>query len=269
MMYAITPALLPCPSRRRSGQRIGRVLFIVAHDTGNEGSTAKNNVDYYTRTAHEESASAHLFVDDREIRECVPALTGPPEKAWHVQYQKDIDNQRFGADSNDAAIGVELCYGPKLDAAAAYARYVWTLAELCRRFGLDPRTHIAGHFQLDPARRSDPENALRKQGRTFAGLLLDVAAELGGTGVAPGAGGVQAPPAVPGLVPFSQPVRQMTVTGLNLRALPNVQAPILRTAPAGTMLFASMMTEQGSAVNGNARWFGDGRTWWWSGGVRA
>ena len=262
--YPITPALLPAPSRRRSGQRIGRVLFIVAHDTGNEGSTAKNNVDYYTRTAPQESASAHLFVDDREIRECVPALTAPAEKAWHVQYQRPEDNARFGADSNDAAIGVELCYGPKLDAQAAYARYVWTLAELCRRFSLDPLTRIAGHFQLDPARRSDPVNALSKQGRTFEGLLLDVAAELRGVQAAP-----VAPAAVPVLVPFSQPVRQMTVTGLNLRALPNVHAPILRTAPAGTTLFASMMTEQGDAVNGNARWFGDGRAWWWSGGVRA
>ena len=261
--YPITPALLPAPSKHRSGQRIGRVLFIVAHDTGNESSTAKNNVDYYTRTAHDESASAHLFVDDREIRECVPALTGPPEKAWHVQRQRPEDNQRFGADSNDAAIGVELCYGPKLDAQAAYTRYVWTLAELCRRFSLNPATQIAGHFQLDPARRSDPVNALGKQGRTFDGLLLDVAAELRGVQAAP-----VAPAAVPGLVPFSQPVRQVTVTGLNLRALPNVQAPILRTAPAGAVLLTSMMTEQGDAVNGNARWFGDGNTWWWSGGVR-
>lgn len=178
MSYVITPLLLPLPSRRRSGLKISKVRFLVAHDTGNEGSTARQNVTYYTRTAHEQPASAHLFVDDKEILECVPALTGPPEKAWHVLYDRPEDNRRFGDDANDIAIGVELCFGPRIDADAAYARYVWTLAELCRRYGLD-QTKITGHHLLDPGRRSDPVNALSKSGRSYDGLLADVSAALG------------------------------------------------------------------------------------------
>ncbi|WP_235929795.1 hypothetical protein [Chengkuizengella marina] len=40
-------------------------------------------------------------------------LTDTPEKAWHVQYQKPLDNQLFGDDANDIAAGVELCYSYK------------------------------------------------------------------------------------------------------------------------------------------------------------
>ena len=49
------------------------VRFIVAHDTGNPGSTAAANVKYYERSRNEMSASAHIFVDDKEIVECIPA----------------------------------------------------------------------------------------------------------------------------------------------------------------------------------------------------
>ncbi len=48
------------------------VRFIVAHDTGNPGSTAANNVSYYERSRNDQSASAHIFVDDKEILECIP-----------------------------------------------------------------------------------------------------------------------------------------------------------------------------------------------------
>ncbi|MGC3996415.1 MAG: N-acetylmuramoyl-L-alanine amidase [Anaeromyxobacter sp.] len=115
LRYAITPAYLTAPSRRRRGIALGRgVRFLVAHDTGNRGSTAAGNVAYYERTRDLKAASAHLFVDDRAILECVPALTAPPEKAWHVLYDVPTDNQVFGADANDAAIGVEYCWGGRI-----------------------------------------------------------------------------------------------------------------------------------------------------------
>src|SRR5687768_15916685 len=97
--YAITQSMLPSPSKRRSGTRMPKVRFIVAHDTGNPRSTAHNNVSYYTRTAQEVSASAHLFVDDKEIIECVPAFANA-EKAWHVWYSTPIDNELYGVNAN-------------------------------------------------------------------------------------------------------------------------------------------------------------------------
>lgn len=176
--YPVVPRYLSGPSKRRPMRPITpAVRFLVAHDTGNPGSTAANNVRYYERTRDEMSASAHIFVDDHEIVECIPALTGRPEKAWHVLYTVPADDKRYGCDANDAAIGVEYCYGGRIDAAAAYARYVWVLAYCCHRFGLDPRWAIIGHCFLDPRRKTDPVTGLAHSRRTYEGLLRDVVAE--------------------------------------------------------------------------------------------
>ena len=105
--YTIKADYLTRGTKRRSGILISpSVKFIVAHDTGNANSTAQGNVNYYKNSQNEIYASAHLFVDDKEIIECVPALTSDPEKALHVRYQLTKDNEIYGHNANDAAIGV-------------------------------------------------------------------------------------------------------------------------------------------------------------------
>ena len=175
LKYQISADYIAPNTLRRSGLAVSpAVKFIVAHDTGNSGSTARNNVDYYKRSANEVSASAHIFVDDRQIIECIPALTAAPEKAWHVRYNMTQDNEMYGFDANDAAIGVEYCFGPNINAAEAYKRYIWTLAYICYRFGLNPTTAITGHFLLDPGRKTDPRSGLAASGRTYEQLLIDI-----------------------------------------------------------------------------------------------
>lgn len=176
--YPIVEKYLTSGSKRRSGLKAGAIKFIVAHDTGNPGSTALNNVNYYERSRNEMSASAHLFVDDKEIIECIPALTGTPEKAWHVMESKPKDNELFGCESNNNAIGVELCYGGKVDTKEAYKRYVWVMAYICHKFNINPLTNIVGHYTLDPERRSDPMTAFKTIGKTFDQFLKDVKSEL-------------------------------------------------------------------------------------------
>jgi N-acetylmuramoyl-L-alanine amidase len=103
--YEITARYLTSPSKRRPGIPMSPgVRFIVAHNTGNPGSTAEGNVRYYESSRDKESGSAHLFVDDRAIIECIPAFTGQPEKAWHVLYRVPSDNQLYGHNANDAAL---------------------------------------------------------------------------------------------------------------------------------------------------------------------
>lgn len=180
MKYQIKQDFLPINTKRRSGKKISKVRFLVAHDTGNPNSTAKGNVTYYKNSANNESASAHIFVDDKEIIECIPAFK-IPEKAWHVLYNKPKDNQLFGYDSNDVAIGVELAYsvnGGKINNEESYKKYVWVLAYLCYFYELNPLKHITGHHILDPQRKTDPVNALSKMGKTYDGLLKDVHKEL-------------------------------------------------------------------------------------------
>ncbi|WP_151734154.1 peptidoglycan recognition protein family protein [Paenibacillus tengchongensis] len=175
--YPIEQRWLPKGSKRRSGLNNAGIRFVVAHDTGNDGSTAGGNVNYYINSAHEQEASAHVFIDHQSIIECIPLN----EKAWHVLYNTTADNVRYGCNANDAAIGVELCYSSRaggIDNAESYKRYVWYMAYLCHKFNLDPFNDIAGHNELDPARKSDPfRNALKIMNITKERFLQDVADE--------------------------------------------------------------------------------------------
>lgn len=173
MTYPITQDYIKL-GNARSGQKISKVRFIVSHDIGNGGSTARNNRDYFNN--HQPSASAHTFIDDKVILEIVPLN----EKAWHVQYNKPYDNRLFGDDANDCAIGVELCHGGSINFTEAYNRYVWYHAYLCKKFALNPYKDIVGHYTLDPERRSDPLNAFKKYGISWNQFISDVVNHLSG-----------------------------------------------------------------------------------------
>ncbi|MGP0583718.1 peptidoglycan recognition protein family protein [Paenibacillus timonensis] len=179
--YPIERRYITKRSNTRPGTRLksGTPAFFVAHDTGNPGATADNHYTYFNNLT-DRSASAHVFIDDTKILEIIPTGTGPDsaEKAWHVLYNVTTDNDQFGYDANDAALGVELCYGAKINFAEAYKRYVWYLAYCCDRWGKNPSTYIASHKQLDPGRKADCEQALAVGGKTLKNLITDVAAEL-------------------------------------------------------------------------------------------
>jgi N-acetylmuramoyl-L-alanine amidase len=259
--YQITQRHLPTPSKRRSGLPLSPgPKFVVVHDTGNPGSTAAQNVAHYTSTANGPvSASAHLFVDDTEIIECVPALTGAPEKAWHVLYGVPTDNQLFGYNANDAAIAVEYCYGPRINADEAYRKYVWVIAQACYAFQMDPAKAIVGHYILDPHRRTDPVTGLAHSRRTYEQLLRDIVAEY-----ADCAG--QAPPAPPPPPNAGQVTARVR---LNIRAgAPSVRARVHQTVAVGTQLDYVAIVSNGDPVNGNSVWYRDAAgNYFWSGGV--
>ncbi len=96
---------------------------------------------------------------------------------WHVVYNTPIDNKLFGVDANDAAGGVELCYGGNINLQEAYKRYIWVLAYSSYRYGLDPATDITGHHILDPSRKTDPMNAFKLLGKAFDDFVADVVSE--------------------------------------------------------------------------------------------
>lgn len=168
--------------KRRSGRSI-KPSFGVCHDTGNAGSTAQNNRDYYNNTYMDPScASAQTFVDDIDILECIPLTTAAPEQAFHVLYNRTLDNQLFGDDANDIAAGVELCFGENkktgrvINFEEAYKRYVWYMAYVSYKFGFTPNRWI-GHEKLDPKRKTDPSNALERYGKTYEQLMADIVKE--------------------------------------------------------------------------------------------
>ena len=168
-MIPTTISLIPIKTKRRSGIKNNGIKFIVAHDTGNPNTTAKNNVNYFRNSANDMSASAHYFVDDIDVIICIPE----DEKAWHVWYSVDTDNKLYNADANDSSIGVELCYFPNDRARTqkAYDNYVVLIKELFRKY---KTTNISGHFQLDPTRKVDPMNAFKIIGKTWDMFIKDL-----------------------------------------------------------------------------------------------
>jgi N-acetylmuramoyl-L-alanine amidase len=258
--FVIRSLPIPRPSKRRGGAAITKVRFLVAHDTGNPGSTAEQNVKYYINTRNEKSASAHLFVDDKEIIECVPALNAPPEKAWHVLYGVSKDNELYGQNANDAAIGVEYCYGGSIDADKAYEKYVWVLAKLCITFGLNASKDIVGHFFLDPARKTDPVTGLARSRRTYEQLLRDVAEE---------AANFLSGAPVPAYTVAGQQGTAVTTVSLNLRNRPTTRGVLVQTVPPRTVLSYAGIVQNGEPVNNNPVWYKDDNgNFFWSGGVQ-
>jgi N-acetylmuramoyl-L-alanine amidase CwlA len=265
--YPITQHWLPAPSKRRSKRLANKIRFLVAHDTGNPGSTAAGNVKYYERTCQEACASAHLFVDDKQIIECVPALTASPEKAWHVRYNcpARLDLARYQCHANDASIGVEYCYGTNIKADEAYRRYVWVLAYACWKFHLDPAHDIIGHHLLDPGRKTDPQSGLASSGRSYAQLLRDVATALASYG-----GRATLPAATAPVAAWEAGPQAGTITlraRLNLRyGQPSRLAPG-RVLPAGQQL-VYIGCVVGDDIGGNDRWYAlPDDEYCWSGGI--
>lgn len=257
MKYTIESRFLPNRTKRRSGIKMPRIGFIVAHDTGNLGSTAANNVNYYKNSANDIEASAHLFSDDKDILECIPALTGTPEKAWHVLYNRTEDNIMYGDDANDIAIGVEFCFGGNINFDKSYDRYVWLLAYLCHHFGLDPAKHITGHEFLDPGRKTDPTNGLKHGGKTFTALIKDVVVMYktsGGKKVSGTAVKAVADKEV-AEIPSADIYRKVTITtaSLNVRNGANVTSPIVGTVKKGNSLWVDKL-ENGMYRLANGKW---------------
>lgn len=259
--YIITPRYLTPNTKRRSGKLMNPgVKFIVAHDTGNPNSTAAGNVRYYENSKDAESASAHLFLDDKEIIECIPALTSDkPEKAWHVLYKLSTDNQLYGYDANDAAIGVEYCYGTKINADEAYRKFIWVLAYICYKYGLDPATSIVGHCFLDPQRKTDPVSGLMHSRRTYEQLLRDVVTEYKEcTGTA-----------TKQYTLISATGNVKTNTKINIRrSEPTTKAQVAQTVQAAVNLAYVGYVIDGESINGNSKWYKDlNGNYFWSGGV--
>lgn len=83
-----------------------KIKYLVVHYTANNGDTARNNCNYY----HENvvKASAHFFVDDKEVCCCVPW----DNIAWHCggkKYPHSAGGAVFGFCTNSNSIGIELC----------------------------------------------------------------------------------------------------------------------------------------------------------------
>ncbi|MCL6450149.1 MAG: peptidoglycan recognition protein family protein [Acetobacteraceae bacterium] len=163
MAYEIVERLIPFSS----GNRPGTPLVpreITSHRTGNPTADAMAHYRYFSRPlTPRRPASAHYFVDSGTILRIIPEN----ERAYHA-----------GPRANAIAIGIELCENRRPGTPGfleAYRRYVWLHADICRRYGFDPRTRIRPHAYWDPRNRPDDPVGLIN----WQQFLRDVAKELG------------------------------------------------------------------------------------------
>jgi N-acetylmuramoyl-L-alanine amidase len=137
----------------KSNYKAGRGLkieYIVMHYTANNGDTAKNNADYFNRTANL-SASAHYFVDEFDT---VYQSVADADTAWHCGggLQGSGGHAFYQKCLNSNSIGVEMCsrkdgngnYYIKdevMDNAAALTR------ELMAKYGV-PIERVIRHYDV-------------------------------------------------------------------------------------------------------------------------
>jgi N-acetylmuramoyl-L-alanine amidase len=138
----------------RPGRKLAGVKAIVIHWTGNAGSTAKQNRDYFEslrnqslNNASARYASAHFIAGlSGEAVQCIPTA----EMAYHVGAKAYTPEAlgRLGHYPNDCTIGIELCHR---EADGRFgAETLLTAKELCAllcaRFDLDPLRDIWTHY---------------------------------------------------------------------------------------------------------------------------
>lgn len=119
----------------RPGYLLKSVQKIVMHYTANPGATAENHQDYFDREDHTRYASAHIFVDNDSAVEIIPLN----ELAYHA------GNEWWNYNS----LGIELCVEKDGSFHPNTIKQATSIvAELCRRYSLDPKTDIVRHYDV-------------------------------------------------------------------------------------------------------------------------
>ena len=133
---------------RNCGTRTEKVKYIVIHYTGNDGTTAAENVSYFN--SGNRGASAHYFVDrSGEIREyCDPAAY----YAWHCGGSLESSHHPLhNICTNRNSIGIEICThnnGGRWEFTAAAVNAAITLTKyLMAKFGISA-DHVCRHYDV-------------------------------------------------------------------------------------------------------------------------
>ncbi len=123
-----------------------KIKYIVVHDTGNTkvGSGAYNHYIYFN--GGNRNASAHYFVDHKEIIQTVE----DENSSWHCGDGKGI----FGI-TNANSIGIEICINEDGDFSLAQEKTLELIRFLMNKYNI-PKENIVRHF--DASRKICPKS---------------------------------------------------------------------------------------------------------------
>lgn len=125
------------------------IKYIVIHYTGNDGDTAENNGKYFQRDLKAEKlnvASAHYFVDDKEIIRSVPDN--------HIAYSVEGTNyggRLHGIANNANTLNIELCDTVKNGTIAPTKKTIDNALELVRAKIKEhniPQENVIRHYDI-------------------------------------------------------------------------------------------------------------------------
>ena len=133
---------MPCNPGNYTAKRTGAIRYLVVHYTGAPG-TARNNGAYFASRG-DIGASAHYFVDARDIVQSVP----DSGRAWHC----GAAVYKHPECRNDNSIGVELCCYPNVDGTwyfdpATVANAVQLVRSLMAQYGIGI-DHVVRHYDV-------------------------------------------------------------------------------------------------------------------------
>lgn len=124
---------LKCNPDNFNNKSSREVLYIVVHYTGNEEDTAKGNANYFT--SPNRMASAHFFVDDKNIYQSVELK----DVAWHCGSETGVYCHKDCRNSN--SIGIEMCCtaGNYKVSKETIENTAYLCADMCKRAGIESK----------------------------------------------------------------------------------------------------------------------------------
>lgn len=132
--------------RKNYSDRKGEsIKYIVIHDTGNPNKGADADAHYKLFDREDRGASAHYFVDDKQILRVVRDV----EKSWHC----GDGHGKYGI-TNENSIGIEMCINSDGDSNKTYKNTIDLVKYLMNKHNI-PIDRVVRHY--DASRKSCPD----------------------------------------------------------------------------------------------------------------
>ena len=120
------------------------IKYIVIHDTGNTSIGSDANAYYNYFNTKNRQASAHYFVDDKQILRVVK----DSDKSWHCG-----DGRGLNGITNDNSIGIEMCINSDGDFNKTYLHTLKLVKYLMKEYNM-PLENVVRHY--DASRKICP-----------------------------------------------------------------------------------------------------------------
>lgn len=155
------------PIRYNFSKRKGATIkYLVIHDTGNDSKGADAMSHYRYFNGGNRNASAHYFVDDKQVVQ----LVGDSLSAWHVGDGRG----RYGI-TNANSLGIEMCINSDGNYAKMYYHAVELAKNIMQKFNI-PIERVVRHY--DASRKLCPNHMRKSNWQAWAQFKRDIQAPI-------------------------------------------------------------------------------------------